>query len=514
MYSIAALPSRLRLPVLASLLLALLSTAAATPAAAFGFEDVATRAKRLAEKPYERPDTRLPKVLTDLNYEQYNDIRFKADQALWRNSRLPFEVQFFHPGLYFNQSVKVSLITADGVRPLAFNPQHFDYGRNAIDPNTLRDLGYAGLRVHYPLNAADDKDELIVFQGASYFRALGRGQTHGLSARGLAIDTGELGGEEFPGFTEFWLEWPRAEDQQLTLYALLDSRRVTGAYQFRVRPGDNTVTDVKLRLYLRESIGKLGIAPLTSMYLHGENQPAQQEDYRPEVHNSDGLMLHTGSEWVWRPLVNPQRLLITSFGANNPSGFGLMQRDRDFNNYEDLDARYDLRPSAWVEPRGDWGRGRIELVQIPSPDETNDNIVAYWVPESKPQAGQQLDFEYSLRWEMKFPTQPPLARVMQTRRGRGWTREPDGSLRFQIDFQGANLERLLPDTRLVAGVWINDNGELLERQTTRMPGGRWRVSLRVRRQDGSKPVEMRTVLRNGDDSVSETWAYILPPDPR
>jgi glucans biosynthesis protein len=499
---------------LAVLLLGLAIVLPATPASAFGFEDVASRAKKLAEKPYERPETRLPKALTDLNYDQYNEIRFKSDQALWRNSRLPFEVQFFHPGIYFNQIVKVNLVTAEGVRPLAFNPQHFDYGKNAIEPNTLRDLGYAGLRIHYPLNGAGDKDELLMFQGASYFRALGRGQVPGMLARGLAIDTGELGGEEFPGFTEFWLEWPRAEDQQITLYALLDSRRVTGAYQIRVRPGDDTVTDVKARLFFREAVGKLGIAPLTSMYQYGENQPAPLEDYRPEVHNSDGLMLHTGTEWIWRPLVNPRRLLITSFGANNPRGFGLMQRDRDFHSYEDLDARYDRRPSVWVEPRGDWGRGRVELVQIPSPDETNDNIVAYWVPETPAQAGKQMDVEYSLRWQMKFSTQPPLARVAQTRRGRGWTRESDGSLRFLIDFEGPNLERLLPDTRLVAGIWTNDNGELLERSTTRMAGGRWRVMLRVRRNDESKPVEMRAVLRNGDDSVSETWAYILPPENR
>ncbi|HEY0973141.1 MAG TPA: glucan biosynthesis protein G [Solimonas sp.] len=494
---------------------ALLSLCAAVPVQAFDFEDVAKRAKQLASKPYERAAPALPKPLADLNYDQYREIRFKPEQALWRSSRLPFEVQFFHPGLYFNQIVKINLVTADGMRPLQFDPDHFDYGRNNLDASKLRDIGFSGFRVHYPLNRPDYKDELLVFLGASYFRAVGRGAQYGLSARGLAIDTGELGGEEFPVFTEFWLEWPRAEDQQLTVYALLDSRRVAGAYRFRVRPGDSTVTDVKLRLFFRDGVKKLGLAPLTSMYFYGENQPAPMEDYRPEVHDSDGLLLRTDSEWIWRPVVNPRRLLITSFGANNPRGFGLMQRDRNFSSYEDLEARYDLRPNAWVEPRGDWGRGRVELVQIPSPDETNDNIVAYWVPEDAPQAGSQLDLEYALRWEMKFPTQPPLARVVQTRRGQGGRRQPDGTMRFAVDFEGPVLERMLPDTRLVAGVWVGDNAELVERQTQRneVTGG-WRLNLRVRRLDDTKPVEMRAVLRDGDESVSETWAYVLPPDAR
>jgi glucans biosynthesis protein len=500
---------------LARILAGILAFTLALPALAFSFDDVASRAQKLAAKPYERPDTKLPKPLADLNYEQYRDIRFKPEHALWRKSKLPFEVQFFHPGIYFNQTVQVNLVSAEGVRKLPFAPEYFDYGRNKLDPEKMRDVGYAGLRVHYPLNEPDQKDEIIVFQGASYFRGLGRGQHYGLSARGLAIDTGELAGEEFPAFTEFWLEWPRAEDQQLTIYALLDSRRLTGAYQFKIRPGDSTATDVKLRLFFRENVGKLGIAPLTSMFLYGENQAAPIEDYRPEVHDSDGLQVRTDQEWIWRPLVNPRRLLITSFGTSNPRGFGLMQRDRAFSSYEDLDARYDVRPNAWIEPRGDWGRGRVELVQIPTPNETNDNVVAYWVPEKSPEAGQQLDLEYALRWEMKFPTNPPVARVVQTRRGKGWQREPDGTIRFQIDFEGGALERLLPDVRPVAGVWINDNGELLDRQTVRndVTGG-WRVSLRIRRLDDSKPVEMRTVLRNGDDSVSETWAYVMPPDAR
>ncbi|WP_020649276.1 glucan biosynthesis protein G [Solimonas variicoloris] len=485
-------------------------------ALAFDFNDVARRAKELAGKPYVRPDTPLPKPLTDLNYDQYKEIRYKADRALWRSNKLPFEVQFYHPGLYFNQIVKLNLVTADGVRKIPFQPENFDYGRNNIDPDKLRDLGFAGFRVHFPLNDKNVRDELIAFQGASFFRALGKNQVYGESARGLAIDTGELSGEEFPVFREFWIEWPRPEDRELTIYALLDSRRVSGAYRFKVRPGDSTATEVKSRLYFRDGVGKLGIAPLTSMFLYASHQPPATDDYRPEVHDSEGLSVQTDGEWIWRPLVNPKRLLITSFGASSPRGFGLMQRDRDFAHYEDLDTRYDRKPSVWVVPKGDWGRGRVELVQIPTKDATNDNVVAYWVPEQGPHAGGTMDLEYTLFWQANQETRPPLAWVAQTRRDRGGVgRDTDNSLRYIVDFQGGPLEFLKPDQKPVAGLWISDNGEILERQLVRndVTGG-WRVIMRVRRADDAKPLEMRAVLRNGDDNISETWAYILPPEPR
>ncbi|MGH8447581.1 MAG: glucan biosynthesis protein G [Solimonas sp.] len=486
------------------------------PALAFDFNDVAKRARELSGKPFDRPDTQLPKQLTDLNYDQYKEIKYKGDKALWRGNKMPFEVQFYHPGLYFNQIVKMNLVTADGVRKIPFQPENFDYGRNNIDPASLRDLGFAGFRVHYPLNGKEPpKDELIAFQGASFFRALGKNQVYGESARGLAIDTGELSGEEFPVFREFWIEWPRLGDQELTIYALLDSRRVTGAFRFKVRPGDSTATEIKSRLYFRESVGKLGIAPLTSMFLYASHQPPANEDYRPEVHDSEGLSVQTDGEWIWRPLVNPKRLLMTSFGSVNPRGFGLMQRDRDFAHYEDLDTRYDRKPSVWVVPKGDWGRGRVELVQIPTKDATNDNVVAYWVPDQTPQAGGTLDLEYTLFWQANNETKPPLAWIAQTRRGRGWTRDPDNTLRYVVDFQGGPLDFFKPDQKPVAGLWINDNGEILERQVVKNDATNgWRVIMRIRRIDDGKPLEMRAVLRNGDDNISETWAYILPPEPR
>lgn len=483
----------------------LLALVLPTAAHAFGFRDVSRQAAELAKSSYTRP------TLANLSYDEYRDIRFRPDHAVWRGTKLPFEIQLLHPGMYYNRAVKLNLVTADGVRPLTFTPEDFDYGANKINLDQLKDLGFAGFRIHYPLNREDYKDELAVFHGASYFRALGKQQRYGLSSRGLAIDTGELSGEEFPEFTEFWIEWPRPQDHQLTIYALLDSPRVTGAYEFTIIPGDDTQTKVRAKLFFRGQIGKLGLGALTSMYLFGENQPAAVEDYRPEVHDSDGLLVQTDSEWIWRPLVNPRRLLITSFGTTNPRGFGLLQRDRQFDHYEDLEAHYERRPSAWVEPEGDWGKGRFELVMIPTPDETNDNVVAFWVPERPFKAEDNFEFRYTTRWQLDADLHPELARVEQTRRGHGWTKEADDSLRFHIDFAGGALDSLSEDAKVVPGVWMGEGGELLERQAYRndVTGG-WRLSLRIRRADNTKPVEMRAVLTDGEQSLSETWAYVLP----
>ena len=497
----------------AALALAAAALLAQGRALAFSFNDVVNRAKQLSAQPYQRPNTNLPQVLQDLGYEKYNAIRFKGERAYWAKDKLPFELEFFHEGVYYNQPVKINEIAPYGVHEIRYNPADFDFGDNQIDPNQLKDLSFSGFRVHYGINTSKLKEEMLVFRGASYFRGVGKGQRYGLSARGVAIDTGLLSGEEFPRFSEFWLVRPKPADKDLTIYALLDSKSITGAYRFIVHPGDETAMEVKSRIFMRQNVSKLGLAPLTSMYLFGDNQHPTGDDYRPEVHDSDGLSMHTGTgEWIWRPLVNPKRLQVTSFAMTNPQGFGLMQRDRSFHDYEDLDLRYDLRPSLWVEPAGQWGAGRVELVNIPSPDETNDNMVAYWVPDSPPQAGQFLDLDYTLRWQGDKDTKPNLSWVLQTRRGRGFTRNPDNSITYAIDFVGPALDKLKADAKVEGIVSVGANGELLERSTVHndVTNG-WRVTLRFRRIDDDKPLELRAYLRGDDSTLSETWSYILPP---
>jgi glucans biosynthesis protein len=421
---------------------------------------------------------------------------------------------FFHRGWYYEEPVAIHEVTADGVRDVPFDADSFDYGQNKLDRSELKGLGFAGFRVHYPVNVPGYKDEVLVFLGATYFRALGRGQRFGLSARGLAVDTAEATGEEFPRFVEFWIERPQSTARELTVYALLDSPRATGAYRMVLRPGVTTALDVDARLFLRKNVAKLGLAPLTSMFFFGANQHTTRDDYRPRVHDSEGLSIRTATnEWIWRPLVNPKRLLVTSFALSDPVGFGLMQRERDFGQFQDLEARYDLRPSVWIEPKGSWGPGRVELVQIPVPDETNDNIVAYWVPDGQPKPGETLSYGYRALWEKDRETRPPIGYVGDTRRGRGYTRNDDGSIELHVDFEGATLSQMPWPTIVETTSWVDANAEVLERRTQRngITGG-WRFVVRFRRLDRAKPVELRAYLHRGKEILSETWSYILPPD--
>jgi glucans biosynthesis protein len=511
----------------------LLSVTAAAQAAPF--DAVAERARVLATQPHQPPAARLPAELAALTYDRHRDIRFRPERALWRDAGLPFEVQFFHPGWLFAEPVRIHEVTAEGTRDLALDARDFDYGRNALDrthdPAAWPQLGFAGFRVHYPLNSPAYKDELVVFLGASYFRALGQGQRYGLSARALAIDTVPRAGvasrgEEFPRFTEFWLERPAPGASALTIHALLESPRATGAYTFVVVPGDSTQMQVRARIFVRAGgapIATLGIAPLTSMFLHGENQP-DDGDFRPEVHDSDGLSVHAGSgEWLWRPLVNPQfsaqrGVLTTSFATTGPRGFGLMQRDRAFRSYEDLEARYELRPSAWVEPVGDWGAGRVELVQLPTDEEIHDNVVAYWVPEALPAPGVPFDFAYRVQWQMNSEQRPPGAWVAQTRRGRSYGKLAAGEEKFVIDFDGPALRALAADARVepvvTAPAGVTVRAAIAYRSEAAGAAGAWRLALRVQRDPHSlppaAPLELRAFLRSGTTTLSETWTYLQP----
>lgn len=484
---------------------------------AFSFEQVIELARQRAAQPPTAPATSaLPPELASLDYDQYRDIRFKPDRALWRQEKLPFELMYFHLGFFQTQPVRLHEVVQGQVRPLGFDPSQFDYGKNRLSPRQWGDIGLAGFRVHANLNSPTYKDELVVFLGASYFRAIGAGQHYGLSARGLAVDTvGGQGGEEFPRFTEFWIERPAGKATSVVIHALLESRRVTGAYRFEVRPGEDTVTEVQSRLFLRPGaqppIATLGIAPLTSMYMFGENQP-HRTDFRPEVHDSDGLMVHSGSgEWLWRPLINPAQPLTTSFAMPSLRGFGLMQRDRTFSSYEDVEARYDRRPSAWVEPTHDWGPGRVELVQLPTPDETNDNIVAYWVPSKLPSAGEPLRLDYRIHWQGQRQQRPPSAWVVQTRVGRGFAELAPGEHQFIVDFAGPAIDGLAADAPLRAQVSAGANGQIVEQALYRNEAAQsWRLALRVRQQQPDQPVELRAFLQHQHNTVSETWSNIIP----
>ena len=493
------------------LVLAIASLAART-ASAFELEDVARRARQLAQEPFHDPRGQVPDWLLKLTYDQWRDIRFRDDHALWRDRRSSFRVQFFHPGLYYDRTVTVNVVRADGVHPVPFSPSWFDYGKNDFASKVPQGLGYAGFRVHYPIKTRNYYDEVIVFLGASYFRAVGNEQVFGLSARGLAVDTAESRGEEFPWFREFWLVTPRAGAKELTIFALLDSPSLTGGYRFVVAPGEQTVVNVESRLFLRKEVRKLGIAPLNSMFFHGENSVRTFTDFRPETHDSDGVLMNFATgEWLWRPLDNPRTLHVSAFQAENPKGFGLLQRDRDFEHYQDLETHAERRPSVWVAPREGWGAGRIEVVEIPTNSDTNDNIVVYWVPDKTPKPGEPFPFSYALSWYGDDPTRPPDGRTIATRQDGGTAKDAH---RFVIDFAGGKLGSIPADHVLRGVVTVaggEDAGELIDQQVVHNPFCHgWRLSFQVRPKK-REAVELRAFLDEGGEARTETWSNAILP---
>jgi glucans biosynthesis protein len=483
----------------------------------FGFATVEELARQRSQQPYQAASGKLPSAIAHLSYDQYQSIRFRRADALWRNQSL-YEVQFFHRGFNFDRRVAISEVVAGAPRAIAYNPAWFDFGKVVRQPGKLpRDLGYAGFRIHYPLHTPGYKDEVIVFLGASFFRVLGRNQEYGLTARGLAINTASKGGEEFPWFTDFWLVRPTDPEQRtLTLYALLDSESISGAYQFTVRPGGVTQVEVTSTLYPRRNIQKLGIAPLTSMFLFGVDPSGHRfDDYRPQVHDSDGFMAQTGTgEWLWRPLVNPRELRINRFMDQQPRGIGLIQRDREFSHYQDPVANFQRRPSYWIQPLGDWGKGGAELVEIPTDEAIHDNIALYWVPEQPVTAGKDLHYSYLLSSHLDSPAWPPGAKVLATRITAATADEQrelsrSDVRRVIIDFSGGDLDGLDASQPLKALLTVN--GGTSENVTVERleANGAWRVSFLVMPAHPRDTVDMHCFLQLYGESLSETWTYQL-----
>ncbi|MEN9637059.1 MAG: Glucans biosynthesis protein precursor [Verrucomicrobiota bacterium] len=485
--------------------------AAEAAGASFDFEVLQARAKALALQPPRARQGEVPAWLRQLSYDQLRQIQFDGRESLWRRENLPFQVQFLHPGFLFDKSVHIFEVQGSTTRALPFRRNYFNYG--PVPSGDLpAGMGFAGIRLMYPLNGFEKPlSEVGSFLGASYFRFLAAGAGYGLSARGLALDTAEAGPEEFPVFTDFWLERPDPEARSLTILALLESESVTGAYRFLVTPGAATVTTVKAVIFRRRDSNVFGVAPLTSMFWRGENTGGSADDYRPEVHDSDGLLMQNGrGEWIWRPLENPRQIRVAAFADENPKAFGLLQRDRNFENYQDLEARYHARPSAWVEPVGAWGRGTIRLVELPTKDEFNDNSVVFWTPERLPPLGEAVVWEYRLHWFMD-QIQPPAGFVRATRHGRAAYYEP-GLERFVVDFDGPNLrtwgeaDGLGPVLSVGAGAVLNH--ATLQKNPI---NGTWRVAFTLKSDGKGQAVELRCFLRRAQDVLTETWSYLWQP---
>ncbi len=463
-------------------------------------------ARELAQQGYRAPDGNLPSVINDLTYDQYRGIRFDPQRALWKNENLPFQLQAFHRGFLYRSRVQLFEVAEGKSRPIAYNPDLFSFQDAPRPP--VQDLGFAGFRLHAPINRPDYFDEVCAFLGASYFRAVGKDLSYGLSARGLAIRTGDAAGEEFPSFKSFWIEKPRQGVNSITVHAVLDSQSAAAAFRFFIRPGEDTVFDVEATVYPRVDLATAGIAPLTSMFFFAANDRNNVDDYRPAVHDSDGLMMATGrGEQLWRPLHNPRELQISVLGDINPRGFGLMQRKRGFKDYNDLEARYERRPSLWVEPIGDWGEGAVHLVEIPTNSEIHDNIAAFWRPKDPLKAKGEYRYTYRLHWLPQHIPNNGLGRLVSTGSGNGWT---EGSRLFVLEAEGGKLEALArdkpPAVTVDASAGTVKNAVVQPNPETRG----WRVSFELT-PGNARLVELRARLMDGDQPMSETWLYRWTP---
>ena len=477
----------------------------------FSFKKLRQKAQAMAATPYQKPAELPLGKFRSLDYDEYRDIRFKPADGLWAKNKLRFDLQLFHVGGMFTAPVAVNEIIDRKTEPLTYHPEFFDYGKNEISPKDFEEVrggGYAGFRLHYPLNSLTYLDEVVSFLGASYFRALGQGHKYGLSARGLAIDTASMKGEEFPAFTEFYIQKPRRNAREIKIFAVLDSPSAAGAYRFTLKPGKDTVMDVDAALYFRKPVEKLGIAPLTSMYLFGENTKNRFDDYRPEVHDSDGLLMHNGAgEWLWRPLDNAKFLRVSSFEDNNPSGFGLMQRDRSLEHYLDFEANYHERPSVWVEPAGDWGKGTVQLVEIPSQQEIHDNVVAYWIPAEKVETGREYRFKYRLHWTDDVDGEDVEARVAATYTGVGGVMGVLGNTgrKFAVEFTGSRLRRYFGNGELEIEASASE-GEIKRAHLEYSTVSKGVIAYVDFEPDG-KTSELRIALKREGEIISEVWTY-------
>ncbi len=468
----------------------------------FGFRAVIVRAQALARAAY-RPDPPDP-ALGHLDYRQYRSVHFRKSRTLWPHRR--FSLQLFAPGYRFRRFVRISLIGPDGVGALPFALRDFRYPRGTY-PQRLAHAGFAGFRLlyrDYRRNAGvpGQNGQVIVFLGASYFRVKGAREQFGTSARAVAVDTIARHPEEFPRFVHFWIRTPGRDAHRAIVYGLLDGAAVTGAFRFVIVPGASAQVRVRARLFLRHAVAELGLAPLSSMYMYDLIDRRPWAYLRPAVHDAEGFLLACGRRFRWRQLANPVKVRQFTFVCADPRGFGLLQRDRKFADYESISMRYQQRPSVWVTPRGEWGQGAVTLIEIPTPNEANDNIVAFFRPSREP-IGRPLRFDYDMTWGRHGPPEP-VAKVVQSY---ATFRRPGRPVRFVIDFAGHMLAGPRP---LAAHVRIaSGRGHVSALSLRPLPGAdAWRLSFTVVPRT-RKTLHVRACLTARGHVVSEIWDYVV-----
>lgn len=495
------------------------------------FKQVENLARQRSKESYRSDRGVTPDFLRSLTQQQWSAIQYKPEAALWRDEKLPFELRLYHPGFLYTHSVRVNIVEGATAAELPFDVNLFAYPDGGLaDSMRGADAGYAGIALYAPLTGQTgpdgiaNMDNIASFLGASYFQGRGKQSDMGLYARGIAVNTALASGEEFPYFTDYWLVKPQPGDTSFTLYALMDSPSMTGAYRIVITPGASVTMDVQCKLFARDGAGtpqKIGLGAITSMYLFSEFEGTRANDYRPEVHGSDGLLfMNEGGGWNWSPLANPARLGISSFAVSNPKGFGLLQRDANFDHYQDLNNRFERRPSLWVEPQSDWGKGHIELIEIPASEDFHANIVAFWAPDKPNFLAENPRMTYRLYWMNPGVTPHSLGKVAATRKAV----DKDQWL-FVIDFEGPQLNSLPAETGLTSEVVVPEQVAVLEKRLVKnVVTGGWRLFIKLRvpqdsvmqsiltARDGAQRPRISAVLKRGEnlpDPLTELWVYDL-----
>jgi glucans biosynthesis protein len=479
----------------------------------FSAEMLFEKARQLSQAPYSPPEDTIPGSYKSLSYDQYRAIRFEKDFALWKGENLGFAVEFFPAGYIYRSPVEIFVVEGDRAAEFAYVPELFSYGPTVSRPPENSKPGFSGFRIHTAINRPDVLDEFAVFQGASYFRSKTAGQDYGLSARGLAINTAQPPADEFPFFRAYWIVKPTAGAKEITIYALLDSASTTGIYKFVISQAYNTIMDVDATLFPRKTLPYAGIAPLTSMFWFSPGNPVRGDEARPRIHDSDGLLIWNGKgERIWRPLINCSRVQFSGFADDGLKGFGLLQRERRADRYEDFDAHYELRPSLWVEPKEEWGEGTVDLVELPTLSEYQDNIVVFWRPKVPLEPGKTYSYLYRLTWCYEAPIRRNVATVAQTLTGASTQHE--GMRLFYVDFAGTEDLELCDDfddfcadklenveLSASAGTIVN-----VALRRNKVSGGH-RVGFEFLPPAGATQADLRCALVSDGKPVSEIWIY-------
>ncbi len=478
----------------------------------FGRDTVLDMARALAAAEFVQRDP-VPDPWLNLTYDEYRKIWFNPRNAVWAGQGLPFEIDLFHPGLYFPRPVEVDVVQGAQGRRLAFDIDLFDRTDDAPDLPVSETMGYSGIRLRHLFQGEENHREFAVFQGASYLRAIGAVQSYGLSARGLALRTGDAEGEEFPEFVRLWVVEPKEGDPAIVVHALMDSPSVTGAFRFQITPGLACEMRVECTLFPRVDLDHVGVAPLTSMFLYDATNRPRFDDFRPAIHDSDGLLMWNGAgEMLWRQLANPLELEVSSFVDESPNGFGLMQRARKLSDFADLEAHYQDRPSLWIEPEDDWGPGVVRLVEIPSDQEIYDNIVAYWRPRDVMAAGSEHRFAYRMLWsdetsEAAPPRRQDVARVIDTHMGLNFNRD---RWLAAVDFAAHPAFDVAELDGMLEGIDVRVNSSRAEtsvgviQRNPETGGARVAFTFDPGESDG---VELRMQLYRDGSAISEVWLY-------